>query len=123
MSAGRFSEFKYEMENGLITFVRLQPETVAANIGAAEVNSEPAGEADAGLPSAKVSLNDGEIGIRPRYVTGKWESDVPTDYDDRGIIKLSILSIASKAEFTKGKIVNYLGGTIKIGRVFPEQVI
>ena len=123
MSAGGFQTYKYEMENGLITEVRLQPETQAAVIGTDGNNAEPAGEIDAGMPSAKVSLADGEIGIRPRYVIAEWEGTPPAGYDANGRIKITILSLVGKALFTKGKIVNYLGSTVKIRRAFNEQVV
>lgn len=122
MSEGPFEDAIYEMENGMFASVSVQPETILAAVGG-DGNDEAAGPLTVGIPSAKISLTDGEIGLRPRYFTGKWTT-VPadSDYAVGGRVKLSILSVASKAVFVKGADVSYLGGTVRVSKQFPELV-
>ena len=123
MSAGPIKKYFYEMENGMKTRVRLQEETVAAKIGT-DLNGEATGPKTAGIPSAKVSLNDGEIGIRPRYVSGKWVT-VPanSEYVVGGFVKIVVPDPANFAIFTEGAVMEYLGGTFSIERQVPEQIV
>ncbi len=67
MSAGSFVDGFYELNNGDIAAIRVQPETAALVLDTV-TNAIPTGPAT--LPvSAKVSKTNREIGIGPRTVT------------------------------------------------------
>ena len=68
MSSGPFVRSFYSTDAGNIVRIRVQPETLALTLNAV-ANDAPAGPATPGFPSAKVSLNNSEIGINPRNVT------------------------------------------------------
>lgn len=68
MSSGPFVRSFYSTDAGNVVRIRVQPETLALTLNAV-ANDAPAGPATAGFPSAKVSLNNSEIGINPRNVT------------------------------------------------------
>lgn len=123
MSNGPTQRYKYEMENDMVTRVTLQPETQAITVGTVG-NPEPAAARTPGIPTAKVSLNDGDIGVRPRAVIGKWVTvAADSGYTVGTFTKLTILTKAAKATFIDGATVNYLGGTVEIDRQQPEQVV
>lgn len=68
MSSGPFVRSLYSTDLLNVVRIRVQPETLALVLNAV-ANDPPAGPATAGFPSAKVSLNNSEVGINPRNVT------------------------------------------------------
>lgn len=123
MSAGPFNTLaRYELENDMITKIRVQPETEAANVGGT-ANPSPAGARTPGIPSAKISLNNGEIGLRPRLMEGVWTT-IPTgsEYEIGGPVRLPLLAKAASTTFVDGATVDYLGGQFEIRRILPELV-
>lgn len=68
MSSGPFIRSFYTTDAANVVRIRVQPETLALTLNSV-ANAAPAGPATPGFPSAKVSLNNTEIGINPRNVT------------------------------------------------------
>ena len=68
MSSGPFVRSFYSTDLLNVVRIRVQPETIALVLDSV-ANAAPAGPASPGFPSAKVSLNNAEIGINPRNVT------------------------------------------------------
>lgn len=124
MSSGPFTTAAlYEMDNGDITTLDVQPETLLAEVGGT-VNVQASGTIRVGIPSAKFSKTDGEIGLRPRCATGKWATVPPTgQYSVGGRVCIPILSAANASVFVRGATMNYLGGTVTLGRPRPENVV
>jgi len=89
MSAGPFTISKYEADNGDIYAIRVQPETLLANIGG--VNAAPAGAVDQAT-SARVTGGNRKIGIKARSVTIRFTATPPTDYKADGLYRVPILT-------------------------------
>lgn len=124
MSAGPFNTTAvYEMDNGMFTTLTVQPETLQFSVSGT-ANAEATGALTVGIPSAKFSKNAGEIGLKPRCITGKWLTVAAgTEYTVGGRVTLPILTAALASTFVKGAVADYLGGTVEITRAFPENVV
>ena len=79
MSAGSFLISKYLNDAGNVQPIRVQPETLAAAIGAT-TNAAPAGALTAGQPLARVSGGKRRIGIKARSVAVRFGATPPTGY-------------------------------------------
>lgn len=112
MSSGRFTRSKYEADDGTIHPIRLQPETLEANIGGG-ANSPPSADTDTDL-SAKVSRGARAFGLRPRFVTAVWTETPPSGYDDRTPIRLPILTEARYDAINVNGTGTYLGSSITV---------
>lgn len=123
MSNGSTQKYNYQMENDMVTAVRLQPETRNATVGT-DANDPVTGTRTLGIPTAKVSLTDGEIGIRPRAAICSWTTVAANSgYTVGTPVKITLLAKASVAIFAPGAVADYLGGTITVDRIQPEQVV
>jgi len=120
MSEGRFTFTFYETDDGTIVPLRVQPETLTADFDGT-ANAGATGPAAAGYPSAQVSGSRRGLGIFARYVTVAWET-APTDYDDRGIVKITVPVKATFDAITRNSTVSYLGGTGRVVNTFPEEI-
>lgn len=78
MSAGEFQRAVYETNEGNFANVRVQPETLAAEVGSA-TNAEATGDVNQEA-SAIVGGSKRSIGINCRTVTLEWTSEPPADY-------------------------------------------
>ena len=120
MSSGQYNFTFYETDNGATVPLRVQPETLAASFdGTANVGAT--GPADPGYPSAQVSGSRRGLGIFARYVTAAWTT-APADYDDRGIVKITVPVKATFDAIAKNSTVSYLGGTARVVNTFPEEI-
>lgn len=77
MSAGAFTLSRYASNSGTIYTIKVQPETLTANVGA--VNAAPTGTPD-GEGSVRVGGGKRQIGIRARSVTVRFTGTVPDGY-------------------------------------------
>lgn len=113
MSGGTFTDTKYESDAGLIFPIRVQPETVSATIGGT-ANAAPAGDIDAGLPTAYARGGKRQFGLKARRVTVSF-STPPSGYKAGEILSIPILDPTVFAGIAKGQAVSYLGatGTVK----------
>lgn len=120
MSAGRFVRSRYEANNGLIHPIRVQPETLEASLGGG-ANAAPAGAVDTSI-SVRTSQSARAFGIRPRLVTLAWSAAPPAGYDDRGTIRLPILTEARYDAINVGGTGTYLGAGVTVVGKSPESV-
>lgn len=119
MSGGAFTYTTYELNSGDVCGIRVQPETLAANIGAA--NGAPA--AARTLPvTAKVSKGNRGFGIKPRTVTLRFTSGAPADYKTGGLVTIPILQAATWDAISDGDTGTYLGGNVQVVFKTPERV-
>lgn len=120
MSSGSFlATGKYEADNGDIHRIRVQPETVAANIGGA--NSVPAGAVDQ-ASSARVGGGNRQIGVKARSVTVRFTATVPDGYAENQLYRVPILTKALYDGITSGATGTYLGAAVVVVGKNPERV-
>lgn len=89
MSAGNFTLSRYEADNGDIHPIRVQPETLTANIGGA--NTPPAGAVDVGL-FATARKNRRAYGIGARVARVRFTGAPPDGYADNQTLTVPILT-------------------------------
>lgn len=119
MSAGVFSRSKYETNAGTILNARVQPETLAANIGA--VNAAPAGAVN-GLGSAKMRGGSREIGVKARRVTVAFTGAVPDGYKPNSVVSIPIMTPAVYNGISVGTTGTYLGVAVVVIGTRAESV-
>ncbi len=121
MSAGSFLDAFYELNNGDIAAIRVQPETAALVLDGV-TNAIPAGPAT--LPvSAKVSKTNREIGIGPRTVTIEFTGAVPDGYAPNSKITLPWFEAASwNALPPRGATGTYLTVGVRLTGKSPESI-
>lgn len=111
--AGSFQRAKYSTDTGTVVNVRVQPETLALDIGG-NTNDEPSGNRAAGWPSAKVSGGRRTIGINCRSVSLQFTGTPPTGYKALGIISVPIMTKATYDLITQGDTGTYLGAAVEV---------
>lgn len=117
MSSGQFLTTRYELDDGNIVRIRVQPETVTA------WNPLPAATTFAeGYPSAQVNKGKREFGIGARFVTLRWVAAPPTGYLATGTVKVPILSTEAYDGLVPGEQVEYLGVQAQVISKSPESV-
>lgn len=115
MSAGKFIDSFYELDNNAIARVRLQPETTGTG------NPAPPGPAT--LPiSARVSNTNREIGIKPRRITLRWTGAAPDGFDPNSNVSVPILRPATYNAINLGDTFNYQGAAARVVGKSPERV-
>ena len=119
MSSGAFNTSKYEADSGTIYNCRVQPETLAANIGGA--NTAPAGAVD-GEGSARIGGGNRQIGIKARSVTVKWTSTAPDNYKEGQLIRIPIMTKARYDAINIGATGTYLSTNVTVVGKNPERV-
>lgn len=124
MSAGAFTTSKYEASYGdEIHPIRVQPETIAAQIGSV-ANAAPSGDATSPI-SCSVSRSNRQIGLRARLVRLTYTAEnAPDGYDDRGgIITIPALTETFYDAAIKGTPATYLTKTMSVSGRSPEIAI
>lgn len=111
MSAGAFLRTKYQSDSGTIYAIRVQPETVAANIGGA--NTAPAGAID-GEGSVKARGGSREIGIKARKVRVKFTGAVPDGYKPDTVLEIPILTPSVYQSIGTNATGTYLGQPVEV---------
>lgn len=119
MSAGVFTRTFYELDDGDIVRARVQPETLAANVGAA--NTAPAGPADA-PGSARVGGGRRQFGIKMRSVSLAWTGTPPTGYKAGALVRIPIMQRATYDGIDLGDTGTYLGVAVEVVGKSPESV-
>lgn len=122
MSAGPFQSARYEAEyaNNRIHPIRVQPETLAANANGI-ANESPVAALSNPI-SAVLSLNRGQLGLRPRFVTLKAPAtNPPAGYQANGITRIPALTDTFWQACTKDADVDYLGVTFTVVSREPER--
>lgn len=109
MSAGPFVQSKYELDSGAIMPIRVQPETEAAIVGAAN-NTPPPGVATTTFGSASVSQGKRTNGVNARLVRLKFiPGGEPEGYSVGGTVTIPLLTIAARDAAGPGVGATYLG--------------
>lgn len=117
MSAGDFVRSRYESNVGNIHPIRVQPETIAANVGAA--NAAPTAAVDIPI-SAKVSGGKRELGLIARKVRLAFTATPPTGYAEDSIVTIPILTPAVFNQIAVGTTGTYLGAAVEVVGTSPE---
>lgn len=113
MSSGRFQVGTYEMDDGNIVKIKIQPETLAADLGSP--NIFPVGAITIPNLSAKVSGSKRSIGVNARTVTVRFTSTLPDDYSGDDISGIPVLVKATFDAINKGVSTGtYLGQPVTI---------
>lgn len=120
MSAGAFVLAKYEADNGDIQPIRLQPETIAASLGAG-TNVEPAG----GVTVAAFARSGGgnrKYGVKARSVTLRFGNTAPAGYSPNSTVRIPVLTPAVyNAILGPGVSAEYLGVACTIVGKNPQR--
>ena len=111
MSAGAFSLEKYELDNGQISPIRVQPETVAFTDGT-DANDSPTGAITLNL-FARARKGNREYGIGARFVTIQWDAAPPAGYQDDAL-QIPILDKSVFDGYALGGGYTYLGSACSI---------
>lgn len=119
MSAGNFSNSKYEADSGTIYRIKVQPETVSASIGGA--NTAPAGTID-GEGSARVGGGNRQYGIKARSVTIRFTATPPDGYAENQTYRVPILTPTRYNAINIGTTGTYLGVACEVVGKNPERV-
>lgn len=117
MSSGAFTSTKYEMDNGTIVNVKVQPETLTFTDGTA-ANDAPSGGVTLGI-SAYTRKPKERYGVGCRLVRISWTSGAPSGYKDASVL-VPILSKAVFDGYSQGDAVTYLGTAASITRKINE---
>lgn len=120
MSSGVFVDSTYEMEDGNIIAIRIQPETLALDIDG--TNDPPVGAVSIGDLSAKVSGSRRSKGVNARTVTVQFTGAPPAGYAPGGTISLPVLTAAKFIEINKRQAGTYLGVAIRVAGKSSETV-
>lgn len=120
MSSGAFTTSKYEANSGTVYGIKVQPETLAANVGAA--NAAPAGVVD-GEGSVRVGGGNRQLGIKARSVSVRFTATVPDGYLAGQTYRIPILTPTVWNGANKGTTGTYLGSPIVVVGKSPERVV
>jgi len=122
MSAGKFETGRYQLNNGSIAAVRVQPETRTLTI-AGSSNDYPAGAAT--LPG-QYALNLGGKRRRPfsaRSVTLQWVAAAPTGYDPTSTVRVAIFQQTVYNDIIRNfSTGTYLGLAVRAVGLSPETI-
>lgn len=120
MSAGAFSISKYAADSGTIHPIRVQPETLAALVGAT-ANAAPAAAVSAGAVTARVTGGNRAYGVKARSVSFKFTAAPPAGYLTNQTYRVPVLVKATYDAATVGAVGQYLGvATVIVGKS-PER--
>lgn len=111
MSAGAFSRSRYQADNGSIHPIRVQPETLAANIGAA--NAAPTGAVTVPL-FARARKSRRAFGLGARSVRVAFTGAVPDGYAPNQILTIPILTPTVFNSIVPDQAGTYLGAPVVV---------
>jgi hypothetical protein len=120
MSAGNFTRTFYESDGNVVYRARVQPETLALDIGGS-TNDAPAGPAT-GEGSAKMNGGTRELGINARSVTLAWTATPPTGYDANAVVRVPVMTPAFFQAISLGDTGTYLGAAIEVVSLKSEAI-
>ena len=120
MSAGAFVRTRYELENGDISPIRVQPETLALTLSGS-TNDAPAGATDR-VGSVNVNAGARSNGVNARLVRITFTGAPPAGYLANSTISLPWLSATTFADLNPGDTGTYLGAAVELVGKSPERV-
>jgi len=91
MSAGAFARSKYEADNDDVHPIKVQEETLTANLGG--VNAAPAGAVD-NTQRVRVSGGKRAYGVKARYASIRFTAQPPATYKADQVLRIPILTKA-----------------------------
>lgn len=118
MSQGAFVSSKYQSDNGDIYAIRVQPDTLLANVGVP--NTAPTGAVDQVL-RARARKNRGALGMGARQARVRFTGAPPTGYLANSIISVPILTSAAFTQIVADQVGTYLGAAIIVVGTTPEN--
>ena len=118
MSAGAFTLARYASNEGGVYPIRVQPETLLANIGG--VNASAAGTVDQEV-SAQVSKGRRSIGMNARTVTVRFTGALPDGYAAGQTYRIPIMTAAIWNGIKRGNTGTYLGSPVVVVGKQAEQ--
>lgn len=121
MSAGAFTSVVYVTNSGLVTTVKVQPESLALVL-ATVVNVAGTGSPAVGVPSAKVSGSKRKIGINARTVTIKFTGAVPTGYLAGSKVRVPVPTAAVWNGYSATQVGTYLGSPVVFAGKSAESI-
>lgn len=119
MSDGRFVEVNYELDDGEVGLIRVQPETRDCLINS--VANTPSADPVTLRTRVYVQRGRREYGIRARFVTCRWVT-APDGYDDRTLFSIPVFAKTLFDGLAPGQSVAYNGGTGTIVSLEPERI-
>jgi hypothetical protein len=120
MSAGAFEYSRYASGSGLVYRIRVQPETLAMVIDGSTNAAAP--DSIDGIGTIKTSAGNRAFGIKPRTVTVRFTSTLPTGYKAGTLITLPWMVADTWEELTNGDTGTYLGQAIELVSKKAENV-
>ena len=120
MSAGAFVRTRYELDNGDISPIRVQPETLGLTLSGS-TNDAPAGAVDR-VGSVNVSRGARSNGVNARMVRVTFTGAPPAGYLANSVIALPWLSQSTFDGLASGDAGTYLGAAIELVGKTPERV-
>lgn len=120
MSAGGFVLSRYEMNNGTVVPIQVQPETVALTNGTV-ANAATANPVTLSV-RAKARKGNREYGIGARNISITFNGALPDGYKAGEILTVPILTEAAWNAYQPGGTVTYLGETATIISQKSEQL-
>lgn len=120
MSAGTFSDSKYQANNGGIFSIRIQPETAALTVNSL-TNTAPSGDIDRDT-RAHARGGKRKYGVTARTVTLKpVGTTAPATYKSGGILTVPLLTPAIYDQLVVGQSATYLGVGYLVAGWSPER--
>lgn len=119
MSAGNFTAAVYQSDAGGKFNIRVQPETLAANIGS--VNATAAGPVDQEVSASVGGAKRGNR-LKARTVRLRFTAAAPDGYSGDDIVSIPILTPAVFTPIKKGTTGTYLGVAVRVVGKTPEYV-
>lgn len=115
MSAGKFQFSFYELNNGAVCRIKIQPETISG------FNLPAAGPAT--LPFlARVSGSIRRVGVKARSISLRWQGAAPTGYDVNSVVRIPVLTPGVWNGLSEADTVSYLGQNATVVGKSPERV-
>ncbi len=112
MSAGQFTQAKYQDDVGNVFKGRVQPETLALSINStANANAGGAITAPVGI---KFTAGNGETGVKARKVGVRFTSTLPAGYSGADILYIPVMTPTAFAAYTIGQTGTYLGEPVEV---------
>lgn len=120
MSAGIFVYSRYERSDGPIHRIRVQPETLTAELPTGTANAAPAGPIDASI-TARARGSRRRYGITARKVLVEFTGALPDGYSGDPV-SIPILTQAVFNGISLGTVGLYLGQPVSVLSTTREQV-
>lgn len=120
MSAGSFSNSRYESDSGTIHLIKVQAETLTMTVGGT-ANDAPT-EAIDSVFAAETSRGAKAYGLRPRKINVSFTDEPPTGYRPYTSLQLPILTTDLFESISDNDVVVYAGGTGEVSSKVEENI-